>query len=60
MSTDDRLTRFGQPQRFALSQVQGDERSSNSALNATDTISCHCEGFSLRNERLLFSPHLDL
>ncbi len=25
MSTDDRLTRFGQPQRFALSQVQGDE-----------------------------------
>ena len=25
MSNDDRLTRFGQPQRFALSQVQGDE-----------------------------------
>ncbi|MBR1753919.1 type II secretion system protein, partial [bacterium] len=34
MSTDDRLTRFGQPQRFALSQVQGDGWSSNSALDA--------------------------
>ncbi len=37
MSTDDRLTRFGQPQRFALSQVQGDGWSSNSALDAGDT-----------------------
>ncbi|MBR1754774.1 type II secretion system protein, partial [bacterium] len=43
MSTDDRLTRFGQPQRFALSQVQGDERSLESTTNATDTLSCHCE-----------------
>ncbi len=43
MSNDDRLTRFGQPQRFALSQVQGDERSLESTTNATDTLSCHCE-----------------
>ncbi|MBR1753780.1 type II secretion system protein [bacterium] len=43
MSTDDRLTRFGQPQRFALSQVQGDGWSSNSTLNAEHTYSCHCE-----------------
>ncbi|MBR1754270.1 hypothetical protein IJ732_05475, partial [bacterium] len=33
MSTDDRLTRFGQPQRFALSQVQGDGWSSNYTLD---------------------------
>ncbi len=43
MSTDDRLTRFGQPQRFALSRVQGDGWSLESTTNATDTLSCHCE-----------------
>ena len=43
MSTDDRLTRFGQPQRFALSQVQGDERSLKSTSNTNDTLSCHYE-----------------
>ncbi|MBR1754343.1 hypothetical protein IJ732_05840, partial [bacterium] len=43
MSTDDRLTRFGQPQRFALSRVQGDGWSSNSEVIAKHTYSCHCE-----------------